>query len=79
MATTLDIAEATAATLTTYLIERGVLSGGSCVTRTASAGDGNMNRTLRVEHQQGSLILKQSLPFVAKYPDIAAPIDRINA
>ena len=41
------------------------------------AGEGNMNRTLRARLPNGSLILKQSVPFVAKYPSIAAPPERI--
>jgi 5-methylthioribose kinase len=40
-------------------------------------GEGNMNRTLRARLTNGSLILKQSVPFVAKYPSIAAPPERI--
>jgi len=56
------------------------------------AGPGNMNRTLRFDcsacgeisargetkssGEMDSLILKQAVPFVAKYPDIAAPIER---
>ena len=43
----------------------------------ASAGEGNMNRTLRAQLSDGnSLVLKQSLPYVAKYPDIPAPVER---
>jgi len=42
-----------------------------------SAGAGNMNVTLRVITDRQRLILKQSRPWVAKYPDIPAPIDRI--
>ena len=41
------------------------------------AGEGNMNCTLRVVSGGRSLILKQSRPWVEKYPDIAAPWDRI--
>jgi 5-methylthioribose kinase len=41
------------------------------------AGAGNMNRTLRARFAHRSLILKQSVPFVAKYPSIAAPPERI--
>jgi 5-methylthioribose kinase len=37
-----------------------------------------MNRTLRVYTDQRSLILKQSFPYCAKFPDIPAPIDRIK-
>ena len=44
-------------------------------------GDGNMNRTLRFDCEgpkakHSSIVLKQALPFVAKYPDIPAPIER---
>ena len=42
------------------------------------AGEGNMNRTLRARLAGRTLVLKQSVPYVAKYPDIAAPVDRIN-
>lgn len=45
------------------------------------AGEGNMNRTLRLDctgpaAARPSIILKQAVPFVAKYPDIPAPIER---
>ena len=42
----------------------------------APAGEGNMNRTLRIVTRARSLVLKQSVPFVAKYPAIPAPVDR---
>ncbi len=42
------------------------------------AGPGNMNRTLRARLQKRTLVLKQSIPFVAKYPSIAAPAERIT-
>ena len=42
----------------------------------APAGAGNMNRTLRLVTAGRSVVLKQSVPFVAKYPDIPAPHDR---
>lgn len=42
------------------------------------AGDGNMNLVLRITTDQRSLILKQSKPFVRKYPQIPAPIERIE-
>ncbi len=41
------------------------------------AGEGNMNRTLRAETGSRTFILKQSVPYVAKYPQIAAPEERI--
>ena len=41
-------------------------------------GAGNMNVVLRVITQKGSLILKQSRNYVNKYPQIPAPINRID-
>ena len=40
------------------------------------AGEGNMNCTVRVRTSAGSFILKQSRPWLEKYPHIAAPFDR---
>jgi 5-methylthioribose kinase len=42
------------------------------------AGDGNMNRTFRVTTERRTFILKQSVPWVARYPHIPAPVDRID-
>lgn len=44
----------------------------------APAGEGNMNRTLRANLGSRSIVLKQSVPFVAKYPDIPAPLERAS-
>jgi 5-methylthioribose kinase len=41
------------------------------------AGESNMNLVLRIKTNQRDLILKQSKPYVRKYPQIPAPIDRI--
>ncbi|MBT5186494.1 MAG: phosphotransferase [Kordiimonadaceae bacterium] len=42
------------------------------------AGDGNMNFTYRLRFEdQGSIIVKQSPPFCARFPDIPAPEARI--
>lgn len=41
------------------------------------AGEGNMNVVFRLITDQRSLILKQSRNYVHKYPQIAAPIERI--
>ncbi|MBL8819871.1 MAG: phosphotransferase [Planctomyces sp.] len=41
------------------------------------AGEGNMNLTLRVQTSSGSFIVKQARPWVEKYPQIAAPVDRV--
>lgn len=42
------------------------------------AGEGNMNVVLRVLTNKRSFILKQSRPYVAKYPQVAAPFERIS-
>lgn len=38
---------------------------------------GNMNFVARIETESSSLIFKQSRPYVEKYPQVSAPIDRI--
>jgi 5-methylthioribose kinase len=60
-----------------YLAEQNFLLPKEEVNSAGSAGEGNMNVTLRVTTNQRTFILKQSRPFVAKYPDIPAPIGRI--
>ena len=42
------------------------------------AGEGNMNVVLRVKTTEQSFILKQSRPYVNKYPSVPAPVSRIN-
>jgi len=42
------------------------------------AGAGNMNRTPRAELPTRTLILKQAVPFVARFPQIAAPVERVE-
>lgn len=64
------------------LVARGWLPQDATLTGVERAGEGNMNRVLRVrwqtpEGRTGSAIAKQSSPFVEKYPDIPAPPDRI--
>ena len=61
---------------------RGWLPAGAAVTSVTRAGEGNMNRVLRVrwaepDGRTPSAIAKQSTPFVEKYPEIPAPPDRI--
>ena len=40
-------------------------------------GEGNMNYVLRVRTDRQSFIVKQARPWVEKYPQLAAPIERI--
>lgn len=48
------------------------------VLKISSPGAGNMNVVLRVTTDKRTFILKQSRPFVQKYQDIPAPIERIS-
>ena len=57
------------------------IAPGERLTATETAGVGNMNRTLRIRlaapgRGDRSLVLKQALPYVAKFPEIPAPIER---
>ncbi|MGB5357868.1 MAG: phosphotransferase [Eudoraea sp.] len=44
----------------------------------SNPGEGNMNVVLRIKTSERSLILKQSRPFVQKYQEIKAPLERIE-
>lgn len=46
--------------------------------KSESAGESNMNVVLRVTTNLRSVIIKQSKPYVNKYPQIPAPIERIS-
>jgi 5-methylthioribose kinase len=41
------------------------------------AGEGNMNFVMRVVTNKRSIIVKQARPWVEKYPQVAAPIERV--
>lgn len=53
-----------------------VIDSDTPVTAAEKAGEGNMNLTLRVRTPNDSVIVKQSRPWVEKYPQIEAPWDR---
>ena len=61
--------------LNAHLLSLGWLPAGP-VTSAEAIGDGNMNFTVRARFPQGSLILKQARPWVVKYPQIPAPVER---
>jgi 5-methylthioribose kinase len=62
----------------TYLQENGIIKSAESVVSAEIAGQGNMNVVIRIRTSTGeSYILKQSRPFVEKYPQIAAPEERI--
>ncbi|MDB4474044.1 phosphotransferase [Opitutaceae bacterium] len=49
------------------------------ILRTEKPGEGNMNFVVRVITPRRSLIIKQSRPWVEKYPQIPAPVERLQA
>ena len=61
------------------LVALEVCSADESITSITIAGEGNMNLALRVTTDQQSVIVKQSRPWVEKYPSIAAPEERILA
>ena len=63
--------------LASFLHSRGWLPADEPVTDVGRAGEGNMNFVARVRTPTRSVILKQSRPYVEKYPQVAAPADRI--
>ena len=63
--------------ITASLKNLGWLEPGEKIRTVSKAGEGNMNVVLRLGTNRRSLILKQSRPFVQKYPQIPAPPDRI--
>jgi len=69
---------ATIESVQTYLAQQGWIEDGEQVAGASRAGEGNMNRTVRITTDRRSLILKQSLPYCAKFPEILAPIERIE-
>ena len=65
--------------LTNYLKQKNIfLEEDVCVENIEIAGEGNMNVVLRVYTNKNTFILKQSRPFVKKYPIIQAPLERTN-
>ncbi|MEO7274707.1 MAG: phosphotransferase [Vicinamibacterales bacterium] len=62
--------------LEAYLLHRRLAARTELPIRVESAGDGNMNLTLRVSLRDRSLILKQGRPWVERYDHIPAPWDR---
>ena len=62
--------------LTAYLRKLKWIDPRDSVTSAASAGDGNMNCTLRVKTSVESLVVKQSRPWIEKFIHIQAPPNR---
>ncbi len=62
--------------LEAYLRSVDRLADGSSLLGAEKAGEGNMNCTIRVKTDAGAFILKQSRPWLEKYPSVRAPFDR---
>ncbi len=60
-----------------YLAHTGILFANERVASVEKPGAGNMNVVVRIITDQRALILKQSRPYVEKYPQIEAPVERI--
>lgn len=63
--------------LEAYLKASSVIDAADTLRSVSKAGDGNMNCTVRALTAKRSLIIKQSRPWVEKYPQFEAPWDRI--
>ncbi|MFX0558482.1 phosphotransferase [Maribacter sp. CXY002] len=63
--------------LESYLTKKSWLLLNEHIQSIESPGEGNMNVVLRVKTDKSSFIIKQSRPFVQKYPSISAPLNRI--
>lgn len=66
-----------AAAVERYLHTLGFLIPGEEIIAVVPAGEGNMNLALRVVTNRRRVVLKQSRPWVARFPDLPAPADRI--
>jgi 5-methylthioribose kinase len=73
----MDLLSDNAAAVLQYATQLGWVGAEEALLGVASPGEGNMNRTLRLRLNERSIILKQSVAWVAKYPHIAAPAERI--
>lgn len=63
--------------LVVFLKKHGWIAEDETLQRIEKPGEGNMNYVLRVRTDRQSLIVKQSRPWVEKYPQLDAPIERI--
>lgn len=66
------------ALLLEYLLEENLIEKKPTTCVLEVPGEGNMNVVLRINTDRQSLIIKQSKPYVNKYPGIAAPLDRVE-
>ena len=62
--------------LTAYLREQPWFGADELVHSVENPGAGNMNFVIRATTNRRSFILKQALPYVCRYPQVAAPVAR---
>ena len=76
----MDLVEGNQSTLTVLAQQNNWISTARQIVDLSVPGAGNMNRVLRARlDNNDTLIFKQALPYVAKYPDIAAPLARFKS
>lgn len=64
-------------TIEAYLHQQKWITPAERVISLEKPGEGNMNVVVRVKLDDRSLILKQARPYVQKYPQIPAPVERV--
>lgn len=65
--------------LQSYLLVKNWIENNETIRGLEKPGEGNMNVVARIITSDKSVIVKQARNFVQKYPDIPAPIERIEA
>lgn len=75
----MDLLPDQAAGVEAHLRRLGWVGADEQITGMDIPGQGNMNRLLRVRLASRSFILKQAVPYVARYPQIPAPVTRLQA
>lgn len=63
--------------IASYLRAQGWLQAGEEVKTMTVPGSGNMNYVLRIDTGERSFIVKQAMPWVEKFPQVAAPRERL--
>nr|WP_205692172.1 phosphotransferase [Cellulophaga sp. E16_2] len=63
--------------MNSYLQSKKWIYEGETILSVEKPGEGNMNFTLRIVTNKRSFIIKQSRDYVEKYPQVAAPLERV--
>ena len=74
----LYLSQDNAASLEEYLRKQQWIKGSEKIVSLEKPGEGNMNVVVRVVTDQQTFIVKQARPWVQKYPQVEAPIERSN-